>query len=44
MPTVIPCAKRSTSDGVAPARSSARSSAAITPRDWSSGVDGALAV
>jgi hypothetical protein len=42
--TVMPCAKASTSPACAPASWSARSTAAMTPRDWSSGVVGALAV
>ena len=42
--TVMPWAKPSTSLARAPAASSARSTAAMTPRDWSSGVVGALAV
>ena len=37
MPTVIPWAKTSTSPAAAPARASTASTAAITPRDWSSG-------
>ena len=44
MPTVIPWANDSTSPAPAPARSSTASTAAITPRDWSSGVVGAFAV
>ena len=43
VPTVIPWAKRSTSPGAAPARSSAASIARATPSDWSLGVVGAFA-
>src|SRR3954469_16381535 len=42
--TVMPCARISTSSGVAPAASSAARTASITPSDWSRGVLGALAV
>src|SRR4051812_29464561 len=42
--TVMPCANVSTSCGSRCARSSAARTASITPRDWSSGVLGALAV
>jgi hypothetical protein len=44
VPTVMPWTKRSTPSAPAAARSSAASTAAITPSDWSLGVLGALAV
>src|SRR5439155_6366922 len=42
--TVMPWAKPLTSAGAAPAEASTASTAAMTPRDWSAGVVGALAV
>ncbi len=42
--TVIPCTKRSTWSGRAPALSRASVTARSTPSDWSSGVVGVLAV